>query len=147
MSARALLNRFRTRNACRSSMKKWPDADELPSRRKSHNQIGVIRSKLSPALYSPSAHPQGRVRPHLRDIIPAEHYAGAFPANRGMAAGPRSRRRDAAHSSAAPLDFSSRGGRDLFFRVLLALLQAKGLIGPQGILPAGEYLAEFAKYF
>src|SRR5215470_14452619 len=36
----------------------------------------------------------------------------------------------------------------IYFSAFYSLLfQAKGLIGPQGILPAGEYLAEFVKYF
>src|ERR1043165_5147334 len=36
----------------------------------------------------------------------------------------------------------------IYFSAFYSLFfQAKGLIGPQGILPAGEYLAEFAKYF
>lgn len=36
----------------------------------------------------------------------------------------------------------------IYFSAFYSLLfQAKGLIGPQGILPAGDYLAEFVKYF
>jgi lipase maturation factor len=36
----------------------------------------------------------------------------------------------------------------IYFSAFYSLLsQAKGLIGPQGILPAGEYLSEFARYF
>ena len=49
-----------------------------------------------------------------------------------------------ARASLAALDFSARAGADLFFRVLFAIFQIKGLIGPNGILPAGDYLQAVA---
>ncbi len=42
------------------------------------------------------------------------------------------------------MDISARAGSDLFLGVFLALFQIRGLIGPVGILPAGEYLQAVA---
>src|SRR5438270_6797023 len=58
----------------------------------------------------------------LKDIIRRNRYAGSSPTDRGMAAWPGSSGRNSANPPAAALDFSSRPGTDLLFRILFTAL-------------------------